>query len=312
MDYEARRRLMRRLVLYSPQLSRAMVAGDFRSAFKGRGIDFDGLREYDIADDALRIDWNATGRFNHPFIKTYRDDRGLSVYLVVDRSASMLSGFGRSKFDTAALGAALLAHACMLNGIRVGGLFFGLPGRPGIQSVAQSSNPAAIHAFIEAILSETRARQAVRPGEASHVLPSLGGGSPLSEALNISGGRLRQRSMVLVFSDFMVKDYARPLALLARRHDVIAVLIRDQTLEQLTGLRLILRGSDAESGRQALLAPAAADSRGQWAALATERRLGWLEATRNARVPTLELDGQVDPALALIHFFDRRRGGRFG
>ncbi|HAW86665.1 MAG TPA: hypothetical protein DCX65_10345 [Spirochaetaceae bacterium] len=402
MDFQSRRQLMRRLVFHSPQVARAMLTGEFRSAFKGRGIDFDGLREYDATDDALRIDWNATVRQGHPFVKTYIDDRGLSVYLVVDASLSMGFGSGRSKYDTAALSAALLVTACQLNNLPVGGLLFGVPGgtgsafqstshsgqvgdaaagrgskerrmnsRPeaallaaGLSFFNQSAAPAEVRSLVEGLLAGGNPVHARRPGHSGYqVLAGLAArlaglvagrrhpppaarlgnlnpaafdrrgrrqpgtplaadaapsapvdqsGSPLAEALQAAGLRLKKKSLVLVFSDFLVKGYARELALLARRHDVVCVLLKDALDEAPPPGRLLWRVRDAESARPALLVPAEADYRDQWAAVARERRLDWLGAVRTARVASLELDGNCDPALSLISFFDRRRRGRYG
>lgn len=317
MDYETRRAVMRRLVLYSPQLSRAMLAGDFRSAFKGRGVDFDSLREYEISDDALRIDWNSTVRHGHPFVKTYVDDRGLSVYVIIDRSASMQFGGSRTKYDTACLSAALLVHACLLNNVQVGGLLFGEAARPGaplLESVPKSANPSAIRRFIKALLagSAYEADSSESFGQSAAGRSAISGGSPLNEALRLAGNLLDRQTMVFVFSDFMVKDYARNLALLSRRHDVVCVLVKDALDGALPSKRLFVRAQDAESGRPAACAPGSAEYRRQWEAVARERRLDWLSAVGAARLPSLELDGQIDPAWALIHFFDRRRGGRNG
>lgn len=331
MDYESRRNLMRRLVLYSPQLSRIMLAGEFRSAFKGRGIDFDGLREYDITDDALRIDWNATIRHGHPFVKTYIDDRGLSVYILVDRSASMYFGRARSKYDTASLSAALLAHACLLNNVQVGGLLFGQPDEScpsAYEAFSQSAAPAEIRRFIKAILSGSGrlaadgvrsdpAASGRRQAEPQSRLLDLPGrlrspavGTPLPEALKMTASVLKKQTMVFIFSDFLVKDYARPLALLAHRHDVVSVLVKDQLDEGLPRKPLLVRAADAESGRPVLCAPGSAEYRSQWAAEARNRRLEWLSAVRSGRLPVLELSGDCDPAFELIRYFERRRGGR--
>jgi len=316
MDYESRRSLMRRLVLYSPQLSRAMLAGDFRSAFKGRGVDFDGLREYEISDDALRIDWNSTVRHGHPFVKTYVDDRGLSVYIIIDRSASMHFGSGRTKYDTASLSAALLAHACLLNNVQVGGLLFGASPFAGgslLEAVPKTANPSGIRRFIKALLTGSIYEQAHTdvPAADDSRSASVSGGSPLTEALRLAGSLLDRHTMVFVFSDYLVKDYSRSLALLARRHDMVCVLVKDELDTAIPAKQLFLRAMDAESGRRSACAPGSVDYRRQWATVARERRLDWLSALRSAHLPSLELDGCVDPAWALIHFFDRRRGGRY-
>jgi uncharacterized protein (DUF58 family) len=125
MDADALRERVRRLLFASPALARAFARGDFRSVFRGRGIEFDSLREYCPDDDARLIDWSATARLRSPFVRTYREDRSLTVLLVVDVSASMDQGSGElSKLDEAVLLSSLVAYAAQLRGLPVGCILF--------------------------------------------------------------------------------------------------------------------------------------------------------------------------------------------
>jgi uncharacterized protein (DUF58 family) len=297
MDEHAIRARIRRLVFVSPALSRAMLAGDFRSAFLGRGMDFDSVREYEVTDDAMRMDWNATARFARPFLKTYREDRGLSVYLVVDESASMDFGSGRTKRETAVLTASLLAHACALNGVLVGGLFFGGGG-------FQHFEPAAGERPVRVLAERLVAGPPPQGTKGRGSLP----GSDIAGALEAAVAHLKRRSLVIVVSDFKAAGFAVPLALLARRHDAVAVLVRDPLDAKPPQVSFLLRATDAESGEPRLSAPR---SRQYVDALAVESRnsrLEWLSALAAARVPSIELDAGTDPARALMDFFRRRRG----
>lgn len=293
MDEHAIRARIRRLVFVSPALSRAMLAGDFRSAFLGRGMDFDSVREYEVTDDAMRMDWNATARFTKPFLKTYREDRGLSVYLVVDESASMEFGAGRTKRETAVLAASLLAHACSLNGVLVGGLFFG-------GGILEHFEPAAgerpVRVLAERLVSGPRIQGAWKPG------------SDIGGALEAAVAHLKRRSLVVVVSDFKATGFAVPLALLARRHDAVAVLVRDPLDVKPPGVSFLIRAKDSESGMPRLVAPRSRSYAGALAAEARNTRLEWLEALASAKVPSIELDAATDPARALMDFFKRRRG----
>ncbi|HOX91906.1 MAG TPA: DUF58 domain-containing protein, partial [Spirochaetales bacterium] len=184
MNRDQLRASVRRLIFATPTLSRAVMSGNFRSAFRGRGMDFDGLREYDPNDDAMRMDWNATARLAKPYIKTWRDDRSLAVYLIVDESASMDFGRIRSKRETCALAASLLAYACVQNGASAGALFFG--GHKHEHRKPLSGDRAAF-SLVERIAS----------GSAGM------GGSNLAAALDQAMLHLKRRSLVVVLSDFL-------------------------------------------------------------------------------------------------------------
>jgi uncharacterized protein (DUF58 family) len=294
MDERSLRERIRRLVFAAPALSEALASGNFRSVFKGRGMDFETLREYEATDDAMRMDWNATARFNRPYVKTYKDDRDLTLYLVVDESASMNFGTGGTKHETAALAASLLAYACSLNGIRVGALFFGASPAMDARSPAAGEGPA------RALMERLAAGPANR-GESS------GLGSRLDEALSATLSILKRRSLVLVVSDFMVAGWSLPLAMLARRHDVVAIRVHD-TLDSgppLSGCAL--RAVDSENGNNRIVVPRSTSWRQSRADSAKANRLEWLVALSASKVPWLEMDSATDPVEALVTFFGRRR-----
>jgi len=292
MDDASQRERIRRLVFAAPALSEALMSGNFRSAFKGRGMDFDSIREYQVTDDALRIDWNATARFGRPFVKTYMDDRDLSLYLIIDESASMHTGVGRTKHETASLAASLLAYACSLNGVRVGACFFG--GTDELDSRAPQGGQRAALALME--------RCATGPDASS-----LEAGSDLAGALTAAASILKRRSLVLVIGDFMTTGYALPLALLARRNDLIAIRVHDPLDAAPPDTALSIRAGDAESGLPRLVVPRSSAYRQERARFAKAARLEWLVALSASRVPYLEMDASTDPVDALVTFFGRRR-----
>ena len=135
MSEEAVHRTIRRLLFSAPVLSRALLSGGFRSVFRGRGIEFDALRDYDAEDDARLIDGRATARFGRAFVRTYREDRNLTVVLILDESDSMLYGTGRTRRQASGIAASLLAYAAALNGTQSGRFF-------SIRRVFPSSRPA--------------------------------------------------------------------------------------------------------------------------------------------------------------------------
>ncbi|MFH2114959.1 MAG: DUF58 domain-containing protein [Spirochaetota bacterium] len=301
MDEYVIRARIRRLVFVSSALSRAMLAGDFRSSFRGRGMDFDSVREYEVTDDAMRMDWNATARFARPFLKTYREDRGLSVYLVMDESASMDFGAGRTKRETAVLAASLLAHACALNGVLVGGLFFG---GGGFEHFEPAAGERPVRVLAERLISGSRMQGVRGRGSQARGQP----GSDLAGALEAAVAHLKRRSLVIVVSDFKTVGFAVPLALLARRHDAVAVLVRDTLDAKPPRVPFLLRAMDAESGVPRLVAPRSRHYAETLVAESRSARLEWLAALSAAKVPSMELDAGTDPARVLMDFFRRRRG----
>lgn len=292
MDEASLRERIRRLVFAAPTLSQALVSGNFRSVFKGRGMDFEALREYEAGDDALRMDWNATARFGKPYVKTYKDDRDLSLYLIVDESASMDFGRARSKRETAALASSLLAYACSLNGVRVGALFFG--GSAQMDGRVPATGQGAARALMERLASGS-------------VASSGHAGSDLGPALTAAGSILKRRSLVMIVSDFMTTGYALPLAMLARRHDVVAIRVHDMLDSAPPPISFSLRTADAESGAPRLVVPRSASYKEERSRQAKAARLEWLVALSASKVPYIEMDSTSDPVESLVRFFGRRR-----
>jgi uncharacterized protein (DUF58 family) len=301
VDEDALREKVRRLLFASPALSRAFARGDFRSVFRGRGIEFDSLREYYPDDDSRLIDWNATARLKAPFVRTYREDRSLTVFLLVDVSASMDQGSGElSKLDEAVLVSSLVAYAAQLRGLPVGCLLFArgllgsLPPRRGKAHALAVASAATAY----------RSRAAAAPPEGK----GEGGGragTDLGLALRTVSQVLKRRSLVLVLSDFRAEGWERPLAELARRHDAVAVRLSDRSdLEAPTAGSFY--ASDPETGDRAWLPLGSRRFRAAWRENGAARRKACLEACARSRVSCLEIGTADDPALKLLEFFERR------
>jgi uncharacterized protein (DUF58 family) len=202
-------RRVRLIELRARRLVTDLLAGPYRSVFRGRGLELDDIREYQPGDDVRSIDWHTTARTGTVQIKQNIEERCLTVVLAVDLSAS--GDFGsaaRSKRDLAAELAAILALSAVFNNDRVGLLLFTdtveryLPPRAGRQQAL---------AIVAAILT--------------HVARSPR--TSLRRALETLGNVLRRRAKVFLISDFLDTDFERPLRLAARRHDLVAVPIHD-------------------------------------------------------------------------------------
>jgi uncharacterized protein (DUF58 family) len=297
VDRDALRERIRRLAFASPELARAFSRGDFRSAFRGRGIEFDSLRDYGLEDDARLIDWNATARSGRPFVRTYREDRALALLLVIDASASMDQGSGElSKLDAAVLASSLLAYAAQLREMPVGCVVFS-------RAVTRVMAPRRGKAHALAVADAAAERP--RGGPASGKAPAYEA-EGLPAALAVAAGTLKRKSLVLVLSDFRDPLWQRPLGELRSRHDAIALLITDRSDLEPPG-RGSFRAVDPETGEAAWLPLGSRAFRGEWRKSGLERRAACREACASAGVPALEIDTADDPVRKLLEFFERRR-----
>ena len=200
---------VRRIEITTRHLVRDIVAGEYSSAFRGRGVEFAEVREYQPGDDIRTIDWNVTARLGSAYVKRYLEERELTVEFVVDFSASKRFGSrGQTKGDLATEVCAVLALAAARNNDRVGALLFSdrieqlTPARKGRRHVLR-------------IISDLLAFE------------PAGTGTDLTGALSYLESVLRRRAVLFVVSDFMTTGYHSALGRLARKHDVIAVQLTD-------------------------------------------------------------------------------------
>lgn len=200
---------IRRIQILSTQLANDVLAGAYRSAFKGKGMEFEEVREYQLGDEIRSIDWNVTARMSHPYVKIFREERDLTVMLVVDVSASSRFGshYGSKSAVIAEIGG-VLAFSAIKNNDKVGLILFSdtvekyLPPRKGIRHVTR---------VIRELL-------AFKP---------KGRGSDLGAALAFLGKVQRRSGICFLISDFLCPDYSHEAALISKRHDLISVRISD-------------------------------------------------------------------------------------
>lgn len=227
-------RKVRRIQITTSRLVTDMLAGQYESVFKGRGIEFDEVREYQPGDEIRSIDWNVTARMGHPYIKKYVEERQLTVMILLDASASSYFGTAkRLKSELAAEISAVLAFAAVNNNDRVGLIIFTdriekfIPPRKGLQHVLL----------------------VIR--EALYFKPK-GKGTDLEGALRYLNNVTKRRAVTFVISDFFAKDFKRPLAIANKKHDVVAVTITDPREMELPKAGIV-ELTDAESGKEFLV-----------------------------------------------------------
>jgi len=265
--------------------------GDYRTLFRGAGLDLADLREYQYNDDVRHIDWNVTARLQVPHVREFHEDRELGAWFLVDMSASVDFGSrGTSKHSLAAEFVALLARVLTRRGNRVGLLRYGsrvdtvIPPRSGRRHV--------LH-LLASMLQE--------PSAATHKETDLG------EMLQHALRALRRRSLVFLVSDFIsVPGWAPWLARLAQRHEVIAIRLYDPLEMQLPDIGGVLM-QDAETGEQIWVDTNDAAFRRRFAAAARRREESLRSALAGAAVDALELSTADDLASAILRFADLRK-----
>ena len=290
---------VRQIQVRTKRLVSSALAGAYRSSFRGTGIEFEDLREYQPGDDTRDIDWKVTARTGEAFIKTYVEDRQLVLMFLVDASHSMDFGSGeRTKREVAAELCALLAYVAMSQEDQVGLCAFA--DEPGLHL-----EPRKGGSHVQRVVREVIAA------------PPGGKSTSLAAVLEHQMRVLRRRSMVFVVSDFHVPaddpagDWVDAMARLSRKHDVIAARVSDPFEEQLPEAG-ILDLREIESGELIEVDTRSAAVRRTWSAAAHERRELFLAESARARVDTLELStvGSVaDPLLRLFASRGGRRGG---
>jgi uncharacterized protein (DUF58 family) len=277
------------------------LQGDYRSLFRGAGIVFADLREYQISDDVRHIDWSVTARMQVPFVKVHHEDREISAWFVIDVSPSMnFTSCQRSKRELAIETVAVLASLLAKRGNRVGALIFSAKGESA--DIVVPSGQGRRHVLQ---LLHHLSAVAERMGQRTQHKES---GTQLHHLLDQAAALIKRRSCVFVVSDFLSESTAwtDKLGQLARRHDVLAIQIGDRAERELPDMgTLVLQ--DAETGEQILLDGSDAGFRKRFAQAAKQRQTSISQAISHAGCGHLSL--LTDEALdaQLIEFARRRK-----
>jgi uncharacterized protein (DUF58 family) len=281
---------VRRIQILTAALVNDVFAGQYHSAFKGRGMEFQEVREYLPGDDVRSIDWNVTARVGRPFVKNFREERELTVMLIVDISASQEFGT-RSQFKSeliAELGATL-AFSAILNNDKVGLLLFTdriervVPAKKGKRHVLRCVRELLYH-------------------------PPAGRGTNVSLALQYLDRVLTRRAVVFLISDFQSPDFTQALRIVRHRHDLIPIRVHDRREAELPPVRFI-ELLDPETGQQLLVDTSSRAFRRRFQALAEQGQARLLGEFRRLGLDLIDVptgESFVDP---LRRFF-RRRGAR--
>ncbi|MEG1998490.1 MAG: DUF58 domain-containing protein [Bacteroidales bacterium] len=279
---------VRQIEIKSRGLSRNIFAGQYHSAFKGRGMAFSEVREYQFGDDVRDIDWNVTARHNKPYIKVFEEERELTVMLLIDVSASRNFGaVGRSKKEIITEISATLAFSTIQNNDKIGVIFFSdkiekfIPPKKGRRHVLY---------IIRELIDFTPESE----------------GTDISAALEYVTNVIKKHCTVFMISDFIDgKNYKSALSVANNRHDIVALQIYDKRETELPNVGLA-KFKDAERGTDIWVDTSSHRVRERYSAWWNDRQLRMTDAARKSRVDITSISTDEDYVLSLINLFKHR------
>jgi uncharacterized protein (DUF58 family) len=289
------RKKIRSIEIRTSRMVSDVLAGQYRSAFKGRGMEFEEVRPYMFGDDVRSIDWNVSARAGEPHVKVFREERELTVMLAVDLSRSLAMGTrSELKRELVAEIAATLAFSAIRSNDRVGMLLF--------------------TDRIEAIVPPKKgARHVLRIVRDLLAFTPQGRGTDIARALDELNASLSKRTVVCVISDFLAPAQAKPwegaLARLRRRHDVIPIIVTDARERELPDVGIIDL-EDLETGEVRAYDTSSHWVREGWAEVAEDRAQARDRLFRKAKTEPLLLETGVDFLAPLRAYFSRREARR--
>ena len=287
MSTSALLKKVRKIEIKTKGLSNHIFAGEYHTAFKGKGMAFSEVREYQPGDDIRSIDWNVTARYNSPFVKVFEEEREMTVMLLIDVSAS--GNFGTQeqfKRELATELAAILAFSAINNNDKVGVIFF-------TDKVEQFIPPKKGKSHILRIIREVLAFQ------------PTGKGTDIAGALEYFSAVIKKRSICFILSDFMSNKFDRPLKIASKKHDLVALRIHDTREDTLPNVGLVPM-QDAETEKMLFVDTSSKKVRDNFAknrAQATEKLRKLFPASG---VDLIDITTGTDYVKPLINFFKTR------
>ena len=288
MEYEELLQQVRKIEIKTRRLSNNIFAGEYHSAFKGRGMAFSEVREYQYGDDVRDIDWNVTARFGKPFVKVFEEERELTVMLLVDVSGSLDFGTQQqTKRQMATQVAATLAFSAIQNNDKIGVIFFSdkvekfIPPKKGRKHI--------LHIIRELLFFEPESQK-----------------TDIGAAIEYMTNAIKKRCTVFLLSDFFDrKDYSNQLTIANRRHDVVAIQVYDYRMTELPDVGII-KMRDSESGDDILVdtsSRAVRRAHHEW----WVKYQGWLRNVfTRSNVDCVSVRTDEDYVKALLGLFRRR------
>lgn len=222
---------VRQIEIRTKGLVNQVFSGEYHSVFKGRGMEFSEVREYQFGDDIRNIDWNVTARFGHPFVKIFEEERELTVMLMVDLSGSQMFGsLSKTKQRVAAELSAILAFSALKNNDKVGLILF-------TDKVEKFVPPRKGNSHVLRIVRDVLSFE------------PEGNKTNLRTALEFMNGAIKKRSIVFLLSDFMDDGYEKILRVVGKKHDLIGIVLDDRRESEIPKMGLI-KLTDAETNEE--------------------------------------------------------------
>ncbi len=278
------------LRLMAEDIAEGMKSGNFRSLYRGQGIEFAGVRDYMRGDDIRTIDWNVTARMGRPYIKIFEEERELQLFLITDSSLSMqleTNSGRRTKYASAAETAALITIAAEINSCPTGAVFF----------------DGAIHFSCQPALGKEQTMQILN--HLDRLPPAPTPGSVLPNAISAAAKLLRKRTLVFVLSDFRCSGWEKPLISLAQKNDVIAINIHDASDEELPSLGTVVF-KDMESGLKMSLPSSSPAFKKEWLLYNERNQNRWQDFCVKHGIMPVVLDTKTEPVQVLNQIFARK------
>ena len=279
---------VRKIEIKTRGLSSNIFAGQYHTAFKGRGMAFSEVREYQYGDDIRNLDWNVTARFNHPYVKVYEEEREMTVMLLVDVSGSRAFGTSQQlKQHIMAEIAATLAYSAIQNNDKIGVIFFSdklekfIPPQKGRKHIL----------YIIRELIEFHPQQT---------------GTNLAEALKYLTSVIKKRCTAFMISDFIdAKDFQTDLTIANRKHDLVAIQLYDKRETQLPPVGL-MTVKDAENGSEWQVDTSSKYVRQAYQKWWSDRQIRLQDTFRKSKVDSISISTDDDYVKALINLFNLR------
>ena len=278
---------VRRIEITTRGLVNEVFSGEYHSVFKGRGMSFAEVREYQYGDDIRGIDWNVTARTGAPHVKIFEEERELTLMLVVDVSASSDFGTrGRTKSALAVELCGVLAFSAIKNNDKVGLILFSdrierfVPPRKGRRHALRVLRELLFH-------------------------PAEGKGTDIGGALEYLARVTRRRAVVFLVSDFLAEGYDKALSVAARRHDLVAVRVGDRREAEIPPMGFV-EFEDAESGQRVVVNTSGTAFRERFRGHRAGARRRVEEVFRRSRIDAIDVTTGVPYERALRRFFEER------
>ncbi len=278
---------VRRIEITTRRMVNDVFSGEYHSVFKGQGMEFDEVREYQPGDDIRAIDWNVTARMGAPYIKRFMEERELVVTFLLDVSASGRFGSqGKTKLDTAAEICAVLAFSAIQNHDKVGAIIFSdevekyIPPEKGKKHV--------LHVVREVLFYQPRRNR-----------------TDVATALDYLLRVSKRRGIVFIVSDFLSPDFSRPLAMAARKHDVVAIWLSDPREEELHGSGL-MRVWDQEARVERVIDVGSRSARERFRSYVQRRNEETQAVFRRHGIDCVRIDTSQEYIVPLSVFFKSR------